>query len=110
MHPFITLALAITSEIIGTISLKFAEGFSSPIPSVFVLVAYASTLYFLSATLKALPIGMVYAVWSGLGTVGAVTAGVVFWRDPFDLPRFIGIGLVIAGVVTLNLATGGGRA
>ena len=102
MNPYFTLALTIIFEIIATTSLKLSEGFTKPIPSVLVLIGYASAFYLLSLTLKPIPLGTAYAIWSGLGPAGAVIAGVVLWRESIDLPRVIGIILIIAGVVVLN--------
>lgn len=107
MSPFITLMIAIVSEVIATASLRTTEGFTKPLPSVIVIIGYASAFYFLSLTLKSIPVGTAYAIWSGLGTAATVAIGVFIWRESFDLVRFLGIALIIAGVVVLNVFGGG---
>ncbi len=103
MSPILSLILAIAIEIVATTSLKLSDGFSKPLPSIVVVIGYAAAFYLLSQTLKAIPLGTTYAIWSGVGTAGAVLLGVMIWREPVDLARIIGIGLIIAGVVVLNL-------
>lgn len=103
MNPILSLVLAIASEIIATTSFKLSEGFTKPFPSIVVIVGYAATFYLLSQTLKAIPLGTTYAIWSGVGTAGAVLLGIIIWREPMDLARMVGIGLIVAGVVVLNL-------
>jgi small multidrug resistance pump len=103
MSPILSLILAIASEIIATTSLKLSEGFSKPLPSIVVVLGYGAAFYLLSQSLKAIPLGTTYAIWSGVGTAGAVLLGVIIWREPVDLARIIGIGLIVAGVVVLNL-------
>lgn len=102
MSPFVTLLLAIASEVIGTTALRVSEGFTKPLPSLVVVVGYATTFYLLSLTLKSIPIGTAYAIWAGLGTAAMALVGVLVWREQFDLARAIGIALIIAGVVVLN--------
>ncbi|WP_119070481.1 DMT family transporter [Rubrobacter indicoceani] len=97
------LALAILSEVIGTTSLKASEGFTKWGPSVLVVVGYAASFYLLSLSLRSLPLGFAYAIWSGLGTVGAVLMGWLVWREALSVGGFIGIALIIAGVVVLNI-------
>ena len=71
-----------------------------------VVVAYGLTFYLLGLALKQIPLGVAYAIWSGLGTAGAVLAGVLLWRESLNLAGVIGIALIIAGVVVLNLFPG----
>ncbi len=103
MHPFLLLLLAIASEIAGTSALKASEGFSRLGPSVLVVAGYGLAFYFLSQTLRAIPVSTAYAIWSGLGTAGMAVLGVLVWREALDLPRVIGLMLIIAGVVVLNV-------
>lgn len=107
MSPMITLMFAIVSEVIATTSLKLSEGFSKPLPSIVVVVGYAVAFYFLSITLKNMSLGVAYAIWSGLGTIGAVMAGLILWQEGLSLPRILGIVLIVAGVVLLNISTQG---
>lgn len=97
---WIFLAVAIISEVIGTSALKASEGFSRLWPSAIVVIGYASAFYFLSLTLKTIPIGVAYAIWSGAGV--ALIAWVLYGQA-LDLPAIIGISLIVAGVVVLNL-------
>jgi small multidrug resistance pump len=103
MNPFVILFLAIVFEVIATTSLKASEGFTRLLPSVVVVVGYGVAFYLLSQALKTIPIGTTYAIWSGVGTAVTVMIGVVLYREGIDLPRIIGIGLIILGVLVLNL-------
>jgi small multidrug resistance pump len=102
MHPIAWLALAIGSEIVATVSLKLSDGFTKPLPAVVVVVGYAISFYALSITLRSIPLGVVYAVWSGVGTAAIVVIGVFLFREVLDTVRVAGIGLIIVGVVMLN--------
>jgi small multidrug resistance pump len=102
MHPALWLALAIGSEIIATVSLKLSDGFTKPMPSVVVVLGYAVSFYALSISLRTIPLGVVYAVWSGVGTAAIVVIGLFLFRETLDLVKAVGIGLIITGVVMLN--------
>ena len=102
MHPALWLALAIGSEIIATVSLKLSVGFTKPIPSVVVVLGYAMSFYALSISLKTIPLGVVYAIWSGVGTAAIVVIGLFLFRETLDVVKVVGIGLIITGVVMLN--------
>ncbi len=110
MNPVITLMLTILSEVIATTSLKASEGFTRPIPSIIVVVGYAIAFYMLSLTIKNMPLGTAYAIWSGLGTTGVVLVGILVWREPLDFPRIIGIALIVIGVIVLNVFAEGTKA
>ncbi|ANJ67485.1 multidrug transporter [Halothiobacillus diazotrophicus] len=97
------LGIAIVTEVIGTSALKSAEGFTRFWPSVLVVVSYALSFYLLSLTLKTIPVGVVYAVWSGVGMVLLAIIGAVFFKQMLDTPAMVGIGLILAGVVVINL-------
>lgn len=103
MNPYLSLALAIAAEVSGTTALKLSDGFSNPLPSVAVVVGYVASFYFLGLTLEELPIGLVYATWAAVGIVGTVGVGLVAFDESLDLPAVVGIALVIAGVVALNV-------
>jgi multidrug transporter EmrE-like cation transporter len=103
MNAWLTLSLAILAEVIGTSALKASEGFSRLLPSVVVVAGYGVAFYFLSLTLKHIPVGIAYAVWSGTGTVLITLIGVLAFRQKIDLAGMIGIALIIAGVLVLNL-------
>lgn len=102
----LVLILAIVSEVVGTVALKASEGFARLGPTALVLVGYGLTFYFLGLALKQIPLGVAYAIWSGLGTAGAVLAGVLLWRESLNLAGIIGIALIVAGVLILNLFPG----
>lgn len=102
MH-WILLAVAIVSEVIGTSALKASEGFSRPWPSAIVIIGYAVSFYLLSLTLKTLPIGVAYAIWSGVGIVLIALIAWVLYGQALDLPAVLGMSLIVAGVVVLNL-------
>ena len=102
MHPALWLALAICSEIIATVSLKLSDGFTKPVPSVVVVLGYALSFYALSISLRTIPLGVVYAIWSGVGTAAIVVIGLFLFRETLDVVKVVGIGLIITGVVMLN--------
>ena len=102
MHPIAWLTLAIGSEIVATTSLKLSDGFTRPLPSVVVVLGYAISFYGLSVTLRSLPLGLVYAVWSGVGTAAIVVIGFFVFREVLDAVKVAGIGLIIVGVVMMN--------
>ena len=103
VNPYLLLAVAIAIELVGTSALKASDGFANRGFGVLFVAAYVVSFYLLSITLRSLPLGFVYAVWAGVGTVGAAVIGVLIWKEVLDPPRAIGVGLVVAGVVVLNL-------
>lgn len=105
MHWFhwILLPIAIVCEVVATSALKASEGFTRPGPSALVVVGYAAAFYFLSLTLRTIPVGIAYAVWSGAGVVLITVVGWLWLGQKLDLPAFIGMGLIVAGVLVLNL-------
>jgi small multidrug resistance pump len=103
MQNAIILFLAVLSEVIATTSLKFSEGFTKLGPSIVVVLGYGASFYLLSLSLKVMPIGLVYAIWSGIGIVLTVIIGMVFWREPLDWARGLGIFLILCGVLVINL-------
>jgi len=103
MQQWIFLSVAIVSEVIATSALKASEGFSRLWPSTIVIVGYAAAFYFLSLTLKAIPVGVAYAIWSGVGIVLIALIAWILYGQALDLPAIIGMSLIVAGVVVLNL-------
>ena len=103
MNAWLSLVLAILAEVIGTSALKASEGFSRLLPSVVVIGGYGIAFYFLSLTLRQIPVGIAYAVWSGAGTVLITLIGVLVFRQKIDLAGVVGIALIVAGVLVLNL-------
>ena len=106
MHPYVLLAAAIFSELVGTTSLKLSDGFSRPLPSLVVVLGYGAAFYLLSLTLEELPVGVVYGTWAALGIIGVAAIGVVVFDEPIDLAGVLGLGLIIAGVYCLNILSG----
>ena len=103
MHPWILLVIAIVAEVIATTALKAAEGFTRLLPSVVVVVGYGVSFYFLSLTLRTIPVGVVYAIWSGVGIVLISLLGWIVYKQSLDTPAVIGMSLIVAGVVVLNV-------
>lgn len=102
MHWFY-LAIAIVSEVVATSALKAAEGFTRPVPSILVVVGYSLAFYFLSLVLNTIPLGVTYAIWSGVGIALVTVVGWIVYHQVLDLAGIIGIGLIVAGVVVLSL-------
>jgi small multidrug resistance pump len=105
LGSMVILFLAILGEVVGTVALKASDGFARLGPSV-VVVGYGLSFYLLALALKQIPLGVAYAIWSGLGTAGAVVAGILLWRESLNLAGVVGILLIIAGVVLLNVFSG----
>ena len=106
---YLYLTLAIIAEVIGTSALKSSEQFTRLWPSVVVVIGYALAFYFLSLVLKSVPVGVAYAVWSGLGIVLIALVGALMFKQVPDLPAILGMGLIVAGVAVIQLfsKTGG---
>jgi small multidrug resistance pump len=102
MHPIGWLALAIGTEVVATTALKLSNGFQQLAWAAVVVVGYGISFYALSVSLKTIPLGVVYAVWSGVGTAVIVVIGWVLFREVLDGVKLAGIGLIIIGVVMLN--------
>lgn len=100
---WLILAIAICAEVVATSALKASEGFTRLFPSILVVVGYAISFYLLSLTLKVIPIGITYAIWSGLGVVLISLVAWYFYGQKLDLASVIGISLIVSGVMVLNL-------
>jgi small multidrug resistance pump len=100
---WIYLVIAIVSETIGTSALKQAEGFTKLWPSIIVLMGYSASFYFLSMTLKSIPVGIAYAIWSGIGTTLITVIGWIYFKQSLNLPTLIGMALIIAGTIVINM-------
>lgn len=103
MKNWLFLSAAILAEVVGTSALKSSEGFSKPWPSLLVVVAYGAAFFLLSLTLRTIPVAVAYAVWSGAGIVLIALAGWLLFGQRLDAPALLGIGLIVAGVVVLNV-------
>ena len=100
---YVYLAIAIIAEVIATSSLKASAEFIRLWPSLLVVLGYATAFYCMTLALRAIPLGITYAIWSGLGIVRITLVGVVVYDEKLDLPAAIGMGLIITGVVVINL-------
>ena len=110
MKYWLFLSIAIVSEVVATSALKSSEGFSRLLPSAVVVVGYLLAFYFLSLTLKAIPIGIAYAIWAGVGIVLIALVGWLLYGQKLDLAAIIGMGLILAGVAVINVfSTSGGH-
>ena len=99
------LVIAILSEVIATSALKSADGFSRLGPSLLVVIGYASAFYFLSLTLRSIPLGIAYAIWSGVGVALVSIIGWIIYHQTLNAAALTGIALIIAGVVILSLSS-----
>jgi small multidrug resistance pump len=104
MH-YLYLALAIIAEVTATSALKASEAFTRVLPSVVVVLGYAISFYLLSLTLRSIAIGVVYAIWSGVGIALISLIGVFYFKQVLDATALAGIALIAAGVVVLNLSS-----
>lgn len=100
---YLFLAMAIICEVIGTSFMKQSDGFTRLVPSLVTVAAYLAAFYCLSLTLKTIPTGIAYAIWSGVGIVLIAIVGWVFQGQKLDLPAILGMGLIVAGVLVMNL-------
>ena len=98
------LIVAIICEVIATSVLKKTESFTKPLPSLICLLGYVFAFYFLSKTLKTLPVGVAYAVWSGLGIALVTLVAWFVYGQTIDTKSLFGMGLIVAGVIVINLA------
>lgn len=103
MKTWVFLLIAIVSETVATSALKSSEGFSRLWPSALVVAGYCAAFYFLSLTLRAIPVGVAYAIWSGVGVVLIAIAGWLIHGQRLDAPALIGIGLIVSGVIVMNV-------
>ncbi|WP_062769650.1 SMR family transporter [Sphingopyxis terrae] len=102
MH-YVYLTIAIAAEVIATSFLRLSDGFTKPLPTLIVLCGYAVAFYLLSLTLRTMPTGVVYAIWSGAGIVLIAAIAWIFQGQRLDLPAMLGMALILAGVVVLNV-------
>jgi small multidrug resistance pump len=100
---YLFLAIAIVAEAVATTALRAADGFTQLVPSIVSIVGYAVAFYFLSLTLRTMPVGIAYAIWSGVGIVLISLAGWVIYRQLLDAPAIIGMGMIMGGVIVINV-------
>jgi small multidrug resistance pump len=100
---YLYLAIAILTEVTATSALKASKEFTNLMPSLIVIVGYGMSFYFMTLALRSIPLGITYAVWSGIGIVLIAIAGVFLYQEIPDLPAMIGMGLIISGVIIIHL-------
>jgi len=103
MPIYLILALAVLFETIGTTALQASQQFTKLMPSIVVVVAYAISFYMLSMTLRVMPVGIVYALWSGLGIIFIASIGFLVFGQKLDLPAVLGLAMIVGGIVVINL-------
>lgn len=104
--PWLYLIVAIAGEVVGTTALKASDGFTRFGPAVIVVIGYAIAFYFLALVLRTIPLGVTYAIWSGLGVALVTLIGWLVYGQRLDGAAMLGIGLIVAGVVVLNVWSG----
>ena len=100
---FFYLLIAILAEVIATSAMKASDGFSQLRPSVITIIGYAFAIYFLSLTMKSIPVGITYALWSGAGIILVSLVGFFYYKQHLDLAAVIGLGFMIVGILIINL-------
>ena len=103
MKVWLFLVIAIVAEVIATSCLKSSEGFTRLLPSLATVTGYAIAFFFLSLALKAIPVGIAYAIWSGVGIVLISTIGWLLFKQSLDTPALLGMALILSGVLIINL-------
>lgn len=103
MTTYLYLLTAVVFETIGTSALQASEQFTRPRPVIITLACYGITFYFLSLALRGMPVGVAYAIWSGLGIVLIALIGLIWFGQKLDTPALVGLGLIVAGVAVINL-------
>ena len=101
------LLIAILTEVVGTTLMKVSQGLTRLIPSVLMFVLYGISFVFMALALKKIEVSTAYAIWSGLGTAMIAMIGIVWFRESFNLPKLVGLVLIIGGVVLLNIKGAG---
>ncbi len=100
---YLYLAIAIIVEVIAASALKASEGFTRPVPTAIVIVGYLTAFYLLTVIVKTLPVGITYAIWAGMGIVLVAIVSAVMYKQIPDLSAIMGMGLIIAGVIIINV-------
>ncbi|WP_326542676.1 DMT family transporter [Pseudorhodoferax sp.] len=106
MTTYLFLGSAIVLEVFATAMLKASESFTRPWPSLATALGYAASFYCLSLVLRSMPVGVAYAIWSGVGIVITAVVAFVVFGQRLDAPALAGMGLIIAGVLVINLFSG----
>lgn len=103
LSTYLPLAIAIMLEVLGTSALQASQQFTKPVPTIVMGLCYLAAFYFLSLALRAIPVGIAYAIWSGMGVVLITLIGLYFFNQKIDMPAVIGLVLIVSGVLVINL-------
>lgn len=103
MNAWLYLSVAIVAEVAATSALTASQGFTRPLPSILVVVGYGLAFYCLSMSLRSIPVGIAYAIWAGVGIVLISLIGWAVFKQSLDIPALLGMGLIVAGVIVLNV-------
>ena len=103
MNPWLAISIAITAEVVATSALKASQEFTKLSPSLCVVLGYGISFYFMTLSLSTIPVGVMYAIWSGVGIVAISIIGWIVYKQSLDLPAMIGISLIVLGVMVINL-------
>jgi small multidrug resistance pump len=106
MSGYVYLAIAIAAEVVATTSMKAISGFNKPLPLILVICGYGLAFWMLTLVVRSIPVGIAYAIWAGLGIVLVSIAAAVLYNQKLDLPAMLGMGLIVAGVVVIQLFSG----
>ena len=106
MPGYLYLAIAIVAEVIATASLKSVNGLAAPLPLVLVIVGYGISFWMLTLVVRSIPVGIAYAIWAGLGIVLVSVAALVLYQQKLDTAALLGMGLIVSGVVVIQLFSG----
>jgi quaternary ammonium compound-resistance protein SugE len=105
ISPWTSLLLAGAFEICWAVGLKYSDGFSRPVPTTLTMLAMAISIWFLAIAVRQLDLGTAYAIWTGIGAIGTVIAGIILFSEPVNAVRFACIGLILLGIIGLKLTT-----
>ncbi|WP_392564152.1 SMR family transporter [Orbus wheelerorum] len=103
MYAYLLLFLAIICEVIATSALKLSNGFTQLMPTIIAIIGYSASFYLLSLTLRTIPVGIAYAIWSGIGIILISIIAWLFFMQALDLAALIGMGFIMFGVIIINL-------
>ena len=103
MNHWLALAIAIVAEVIATSAMKASNEFTQLVPTLIAVVGYGTAFYFMTISMRVLPIGIMYAIWSGMGIVLISIVGWLVYKQNLDAPALIGMGLIIAGAIVINV-------
>lgn len=106
VNAYIVLILAVLAEVIALTAMRFVDGVTKPLPILVVVLAYGLSFYGLYVVLKSLPLGITYAIWAGLGTVGTILVGMILFKEKPDSAALVGMTLIMMGVGAINLFSG----